>query len=104
MDFMVLPSYTEGLPNVVLEAYEYKKPVVATAVGGTPEVVDDGVNGLLVPSGSPDLLAEAIKKLISSPETMKKMGEAGYKTVKMKFTFEEQCEKLEKIYYEVLCV
>ncbi len=102
MDLMVLPSLTEGLPNVILEAFACKKPVVATQVGGVPEVVENGVNGLLAPSSRPDLLAEAILRLLRESDLRQKMGEAGYQKVKSEFTFESQTQKLEKIYYEVL--
>ena len=102
MDFMVLPSLTEGLPNVILEAFACAKPVVAADVGGVPEIVEDGVNGILVPPGRSDLLAEAIKNCLIAPEKRRKMGEAGYQKVKSEFTFESQTKKLENIYYEVL--
>ncbi len=102
MDFMVLSSLTEGLPNVLLEAFSYAKPSVATAVGGVPEVVDNGVNGILVPPRRPDLLAKAIETFLAEPRILRKMGEAGYKKVKSDFTFELQTQKLEKIYHQVL--
>ena len=60
LDLFVLPSYTEGLPTVILEAFAAGVPVVATAVGGTPEAVEDAVNGYLVPPGDPPALAQRI--------------------------------------------
>ena len=102
MDLMVLPSLTEGLPNVILEVFACGKPVVATEVGGVPEIVEDGVNGILVPPGRSKLLAEAIKNFLATPEKRRMMGEAGYQKVKSEFTFESQTKKLESIYLEVL--
>jgi glycosyltransferase involved in cell wall biosynthesis len=102
MDFMVLPSLTEGLPNVILEAFACAKPVIATNVGGVPEVIEDGVNGILVPPKRSDLLAETIEKCLSSPEKAKKMSEVGYHKVKSEFTFELQTRRLEHIYHEIL--
>ena len=101
MDLMVLPSLTEGLPNVVLEAFACAKPVVATAVGGVPEIVENGVNGILVPKERPDLLAEAIKGCLADPGKSRMMGEAGYNKVKTEFTFESQTQKLEAIYNQL---
>jgi glycosyltransferase involved in cell wall biosynthesis len=102
MDLLVLPSLTEGLPNVVLEAFAHSRPVVATEVGGVPEIVEHEQNGLLVPPGHADSLAGAITKLIASPNLRKKMGQEGHRTVGSKFTFEEQTRRLEAIYTEVL--
>jgi glycosyltransferase involved in cell wall biosynthesis len=102
MDVMVLPSLTEGLPNVLLETFACAKPVVATSVGGVPEVVVDGLNGLLVPAGRPDLLADAMQWCLTNPEMMRAMGEAGYQKVRSEFSFEEQTKKLENIYSEIL--
>jgi glycosyltransferase involved in cell wall biosynthesis len=102
IDLFVLPSRTEGLPNVALEAFAAKKPVVASAVGGVSEVVEEGVSGCLVPPGRPDLLADAIAKMLSDPERMQAMGRAGCERVRKDFTFEAQTEKLEGIYRKVI--
>jgi glycosyltransferase involved in cell wall biosynthesis len=102
MDFMVLPSLTEGLPNVVLEAFACAKPVVSTNVGGVPEIMEDGVNGILVPAERSDLLAKAIKDCLAAPEKRRLMGEAGYNKVRLNFSFESQTEELKSIYREVL--
>lgn len=102
MDLFVLPSLTEGLPNVVLEAFSCGKPVVATAVGGVPELVRDGVNGILVPPGRADLLSDAMSRCLASKELMSRLGDAGRRTVLEDFSFEGQARKLEEIYAEVL--
>lgn len=64
---LVLSSRSEGLPNVVLEALAHGRPVVATPVGAIPELVEDGMNGRLVPVGDPDALAAALRELIDTP-------------------------------------
>jgi glycosyltransferase involved in cell wall biosynthesis len=102
MDLMVLPSLSEGLPNVVLEAFAACKPVVASDIGGVPEVVEEGVSGFLVPAGRPELLAEAILKMLGDPAKMQSMGAAGYERVRREFTFEAQTEKLEAIYHQMI--
>lgn len=102
MDLLVLPSLTEGLPNVVLEAFACAKPVIATNVGGVPEIVEDGINGILVSSKRSDLLAEALERLVSSPKMARQMGQAGYCKVKSAFTFKEQTQKFEEIYHQIL--
>jgi len=89
-DVTVLPSYTEGLPNVVLESFAARVPVVATAVGGTPEVVDDGASGYLVPSGQADPLARRILELLDNPALRRRMGQHGYRRVREEFTFATQ--------------
>ena len=75
--FLVLASYREGLPNVVLEAMASARAVIATRVGAVPEVVTDGVNGLLVPPGDVPALANALRRVICSPEQAARMGAAG---------------------------
>jgi glycosyltransferase involved in cell wall biosynthesis len=92
LDLFVLPSYTEGLPNVVLEACAAGVPVVATAVGGTPEVITEGENGFLVPPGDPDALASRILEAIECEERLREMGFMGRQRILEKFTFPAQVE------------
>lgn len=89
-DVAVLPSFTEGLPNVALEASAAGVPVVATAVGGTPEVVADGRTGYLVPPGDPAALAARVIELLLCDDTRRRMGEAGRRRMRDRFTFAAQ--------------
>lgn len=96
-DLFVQSSFTEGMPNVVLEAMAASVPVVATSVGGTPEAVVDGQTGLLVPPGKPQALAEAMLKVLSDPEQLKQMGQAGRQRVMQMFTFQAQSEQYQRL-------
>lgn len=89
-DIFVLPSHTEGLPNVILEAFACSKPVVATDVGGTPEVVRQGENGVVVSAGRMDEFAEAILDLAVDAELRGKMGKSGFHVVESLFGFNQQ--------------
>lgn len=91
---VVLASHTEGLPNVVLEAMAHARPVVATPVGSIPDVIDDGVNGLLVPPGDPGALASAIKRLVADPELAERLGLAARATAEQ-FAWDRVIPKLE---------
>ena len=84
-DLVVLPSSYEGLPNVILEAMQSRKPVVATTAPGTTEVVIDGQTGLLVPIGNPPLLARAMRDVIREPTLARRLGEAGRVRVQTHF-------------------
>ena len=90
----VLPSIvdsrgdTEGLGTVPLEAYEHLRPVVASRVGGIPDVVKDGLTGLLVPPEDPKALAEAIDQILDDPETAARMAEQGRKLAREHFSWE----------------
>jgi glycosyltransferase involved in cell wall biosynthesis len=96
LDLLVLPSLTEGLPNVVLEAFAYKTPVVATAVGGVPELVIDGETGWLVPPRDPHALAQAILDALANPEEARRRAENAYKHLLENFTVEKQVDKWEQ--------
>lgn len=97
-DIFMLPSFTEGLPNVVLEAFAARRPVVATAVGGTPEVVEDGVSGYLVQPHEVEKMADCLIRLADSPTLRETMGMKGYERVKEHFTFESQTAQYEELY------
>jgi glycosyltransferase involved in cell wall biosynthesis len=89
-DVVVLPSFTEGLPNVALEAGAAGVPVVATAVGGTPEVVAGGTTGFLVPPGEPGPLAARLRQLLGDAGLRGRMGDAARQRMRELFTFEAQ--------------
>lgn len=76
-DVLVLPSFTEGFPQVLLEGMARGIPVVATAVGGVPRLVRDGENGLLIPAGRPEALADAVARLAADPDLRARLSRAG---------------------------
>ena len=102
-DIFVSSSHTEGLPVAVLEGAGAGLPVVATAVGGTPEVVRDGWNGMLVRKGDMTALGQAIMHLLDDPDNSKAMGTKGAALVREQFAFKAQTEKLETLYQDILC-
>jgi glycosyltransferase involved in cell wall biosynthesis len=101
LDLLVLPSFTEGLPNVVLEACAAGVAVVATAVGGTPEVIEEGVGGVLVPPGDPEALARRIGELLASDETRQALAGRGRRRVRDEFTFAAQARQYEQLFREL---
>jgi glycosyltransferase involved in cell wall biosynthesis len=102
MDMFVLSSDWEGMPNAMLEAMAARLPVVATAVGGTPEVVVDGVTGLLVPPRDPAALAEAITRLLRDPQLRQQMGQAGQERVKAQFNIATTIRRTEALYQQLI--
>jgi glycosyltransferase involved in cell wall biosynthesis len=101
-DIFVQPSMHEGLPNTVLEAMAAGLPVIATGVGGTPELVVNGKTGLLVPPANPAALADAITALSENPVARGSMGWAGRQRVQQHFTIEEMVQKTEQLYEDLL--
>ncbi len=98
MDILVLPSLWEGLGVTILEAMALGKPVVATRVGGIPEVVGDGETGLLVPSDDEEALASALHKLLSDPELAQDMGHRGKAVVEKRFPSTRTAREVEEVY------
>lgn len=97
-DFALLPSRSEGLPSALLEAYAASLPAVATAVGGVPEALDDGVEGRLVPPGDGAALRDAIRDLALDPGRRRAMGERARARVEREFTAAAATRRLEECY------
>lgn len=101
IDVNVLPSLYEGLPLGLVEAAALERPVIATAVDGTPEVVTDRRNGLLVPPKDPRALCDAMAYALDHPEEMKEMGRRGREIALRHFTLERQIRETEQVYEEL---
>ncbi len=97
-DIFVLPSFTEGLPNVLLESYARRVPVIATPVGGVPEIVEDGVTGFLVRTDDVRGLADRISLFSKDPDLRRAMGKAGRDFVCRKFNFDLQTLSYQELY------
>jgi phosphatidyl-myo-inositol dimannoside synthase len=106
-DAIVVPSVVDrggrvdGLPSTVLEALASGRPVIATKVGGIPEIVRDGVNGLLVPQKEPEALAHAIERLKRSPEERRRLGEEARRTAVTSMSWDETVDGFAACYEQV---
>jgi glycosyltransferase involved in cell wall biosynthesis len=98
VDVVTLPSLSEGMPLAAIEASAMARPVVATAVDGTPEVIRDGRTGRLVPPGDPAALARALLALLRDPEAARRMGRAGRDYVLDRFTLDRHVEATARVY------
>jgi len=101
-DVCVLPAEAEACGRVLLEAMAMAKPVVATASGGTPEIVQDGVTGILVPPGDAGAVAAALENLLRDPGRAGSMGAAGRDRAVAHFTIEAHAENTMRAYAELL--
>jgi glycosyltransferase involved in cell wall biosynthesis len=101
-DVIVMASLWEGLPYVLLEALALARPVVATRVGGVPEIVEDGSSGLLVPPRDPERLAAAILHLLRNAETAARLGQKGRERVEREFNVQTMARQTAQVYREVL--
>ena len=97
-DVVVLPSLAEGVPVVLMEAMAAGVPVVATNVGGTSELVADGVNGFLVPPGVPDALVHRIRQLLDDADLRTRLGRAGQDTVAGAFDIDRETAQLQRLF------
>jgi glycosyltransferase involved in cell wall biosynthesis len=100
-DIFVLPSLNEGMGRVLVEAMAAGKPIVASNVGGIPDLVEHDHNGLLVPPGDEKALATSIKQLINNPEKAKMMGQRG-RELCHQFSVEAMVEKIDNLYEDLL--
>ena len=98
LDVFVLPSLWEGLPLVLIEAAALGKPIVATAVEGTREIVTDGETGLLVPPADPAALAAAVNRLLDDPALATRLGARARDTIPPRFTLAKMIAGYEEIY------
>ncbi len=97
-----MPSFYETFGISVIEAMAFGLPVVATKTGGLPEVVEDGVTGILVPPGDSQALAEALACLLSDPEMRRRMGRAGQERVRAEFTVDRVIDRTLAVYESVI--
>lgn len=101
LDFLVLPSLSEGLSLTVMEGMAMKKPVLATAVGGTPEIITSGVDGFLVPPGDVPALVQGIQDLAGNRDLADKLGAAARKTIEDRFTAGRMAGRTSELYKEI---
>jgi glycosyltransferase involved in cell wall biosynthesis len=102
LDVAVLCSRAEGMPNAVLEYMAGGRPIVATAVGATPELIEDGTHGLLVPPGDSAALARAIGRLLADPGLARRLGEAARWRARERYGREAMVRRFEDFYAGLL--
>src|SRR5262249_31669926 len=101
LTLLLLPSRSEGLPNVALEAMGYGVPVVAASVGGIPEIVDDGENGFLAPPDNAEALAQQVLGILKDPSLRGRLGQRALQGVSSRFSLEARLRALSGIYERV---
>lgn len=101
-NLFVLPSLGDALPTVLIEALAAEKPIIATRVGGIPEIINDGINGLLVPPADPESLTKACLKYIRDVEFSRSIKVKGAEIAKERFDIGIQARKLEIIYNDLI--
>ena len=95
---LVLPSMSEGLGRVIIEAMATGTPVIGSRVGGIPELIEDGVRGFLVPPGNENVLAEKLRCILNSPDEARAMGACGRRFAERLFSTESYLRGYEQIF------
>jgi glycosyltransferase involved in cell wall biosynthesis len=102
MDLFVLPSFTEGLPVVLLEVFAFEKCVIASDVGGVPELVKHGESGILVKQGSEKELCQAILSMFREPDARKRMGKSARQSLEREFSLEVRKSEILDFYRKII--
>ncbi len=100
-DVGIIASVAEGIPQFLFQTMAMGKPVVATEVGGIPEIVTSGVNGVLIPPEDPAALGKAMLQVLGDPESARRLGEEGRRLVEREYTVEKMAEKVYRVYKQV---
>jgi glycosyltransferase involved in cell wall biosynthesis len=101
-EIFILPTLTEALPTVLAEAMAARLPIIASAVGGIPEMITDGENGILLPPADTEALADACLRLLFDEEAAKSMGDAGWSVANQRFNIRVQAEQLRGLYLKLI--
>jgi glycosyltransferase involved in cell wall biosynthesis len=100
LQLLVLPSHTEGLPNILLEAMACGTPVLSTGVGAIPDLIIDGKTGFIMGENTPDCIARNVKRALNFPD-LEKVAENGRHFTERNFTFDKTVEKWQRIFVEI---
>jgi len=101
MKLLVLPSYSEGLPTIILEAMACGTPVLATPVGAVPDIIEDGETGFLLKSNDPKHIAEKIIELLNKPELLEKVSINAYNYVRENFSYGKILKSWKRLLQEI---
>jgi glycosyltransferase involved in cell wall biosynthesis len=102
LDLVILPSLSEGMPNVALEGMLFGKPVIGTKVGGIPEVIIDQRTGMIVPAADPDSLSWAILELLKDKNKMRTFSDNSQKYVLENFSLKKRVSSIVEFYRELI--
>ena len=102
LDILILPTLGEAFPKIILEAMGAEIPVIASAVGGIPEIIKHNENGLLIPPGNTQAIESALLNLLDNPSTCNRIAASGLRTVQNLFSLQNQLSKITGIYEKLL--